>query len=470
MNSQYVHRNREIEEGLLSTCVTLGRRAMQRITINLEPSDFYVSENREVWTVLKKLFVSGSEIDVRIVEDSYRKTYGRELSNALVEIYIGLISNWFFNCTPVHVNDYARILKEHSVSRQSMLTMKQGVGNIENKVDTDDVNTEVITSLSSLREELMITDSLGMGDSFNLAMSEIGSKMSGNIKTVGTGISAIDERIGGFHPGEFIIIAGRPSMGKSDVALNIARNNAQGGLHCQFQSLEMVIQMAMFRLFSLETGVFRNKYRSGELSDQDIQITKEAKSRIMNLSLSIIAPGRISVKKIRSLALDEKARNGLSLLLVDHLSYINASGGGNREQEVAAISGGLKSIAQELNIPVICVSQLSRAAEVRDNPIPLLADLRESGAIEQDADIVIFPFRESYYENRKKGKGQEFTTNPQQDHLDFHVLKHRNGETCVIKDVGYNRGTGHIGLGSAPIVREKPVSDNEYYPPEWDNV
>lgn len=468
MNSKFW--NEEIEEGLIATCLALGREAIGCINVILEPEDFYNKDHKTLWGIIRKLYLDGEEIDRIIVRDRLLKQTGIDLRDFFKIIYAEMISNYWFNSTPVHVNSYAKIVKEYSVSRRSALTMKSGAHQIEVKEDTREVNTEVINSLSSLRDELSITEVHNIGDSFGLAMSELSDKMSGRLKTVKTGIDAIDNKIGGFNSGEFIIIAGRPSMGKSDVALNIARNNAMNGVCTQFQSLEMSMTMAMFRLLSLETGVFRNKYRSGNLEHNDVVITEQAKDRIMKLSLSLVAPGQIKLSKLRSIAIDERARNGLGLLMIDYIGYIVAEGGKNREQEVSAISRGLKDLAQELDIPLICVSQLSRAAEIRDNPIPQLSDLRDSGAIEQDCDIAIFPFRESYYENRKKGKDNMIVTDPQNDHLDLYVLKHRNGETCVIKDVSYNRGTGHIGIGEGHIIRINPLPNTGYYPPEWDIV
>ena len=463
-----MNRNEEIEEGLIATCVALGRVAVKRIDVNLEPVDFFNQKHKVLWGIIKRLYLAGDEIDVLILVDALMNEQKELLSNYFPILYARSISNYWFNCTPVHVNTYAKKIKEYSVSRRSALTMKGGVYKIETTQDADEVNTGVINTLSSLKDELSVTEVRGIGDSYDSAITELIAKMSGDLKVVNTGIEAVDSKIGGFYPGEFIIVAGRPSMGKSDVAMNIARNNAMAGVKAQFQSLEMNNAMAMFRLLSLETGVFRNKYRSGTLSSDDLIVTQEAKERILKLSLSLIAPGQITLSKIRSLAIEERAKNGLQLLVIDYIGYIIAERGKNREQEVATISKGLKYLAQELNIPLICVSQLSRAAEIRDNPIPQLSDLRESGSIEQDCDIAIFPFRESYYENRKKNKNNMIETDPQNDHLDLYVLKHRNGETCVIKDVSYNRGTGHIGMGEGHIIRVEPLQNTKDYPDDWD--
>jgi len=257
---------------------------------------------------------------------------------------------------------------------------------------------------------------------------------SGKVVSLATGIQQVDALLGGLYPTQFILIAGRPSLGKSDVALNIAVNIAKGGGRSLFMSLEMSRQVVMTRVSCLFTNIYRGKHFSGVLTDFERGILRDAEETIKSLPLEII-DGSMSTSQIVSYARESHRKKPLSCLVVDYIGLIAPDGkSASREQEVSQISVALKRLAQELNIPVIAISQLNRGLEFRDDKRPKLSDLRDSGSLEQDADIVMLLYRESYYDRENADNT-----------IEIDVAKNRNGEILALKNIHYDRGIGRIG-------------------------
>jgi replicative DNA helicase len=238
-----------------------------------------------------------------------------------------------------------------------------------------------------------------------------------------TGWQFLDKYIGGYNEGELIIIAGRPGMGKTAFAMSLGIDFAKLGNHVLFFSLEMSIPQLAKRIISHEADVPNYKVRNGQLSHRDIEEVLDFYNNRLDFDFHIDDTAGISIETIRAKAADHKNRHGLDLLIVDYIQLIQGVGQ-NREQEIASISRGLKLISKESKCTVMGLAQLSRAVEHRQDKRPFMSDLRESGAIEQDADVVMFPYRPAYYEQGPK--------RPMEDDAEIIIGKNRNGETCYI--------------------------------------
>ena len=276
---------------------------------------------------------------------------------------------------------------------------------------------------------------------------------SGKAVALPTGIHQLDKLIGGLYPAQFILIAGRPSLGKSDVALNIAVNISKAGGRSLFMSLEMSRQVVMTRVSCLFSNIYRGKHFSGVLTDFELGVLRDAEEEIKALPLEII-DGSMSTSQIVSYARESHRQKPLTCLVVDYIGLIAPDGkSASREQEVSQISVALKRLAQELNIPVIAISQLNRGVEFRDEKRPKLSDLRDSGSLEQDADIVMLLYRESYYDRASTD-----------DTMEIDVAKNRNGEVMVLSGITYNRGIGRIGdqQGHQPKSSPEPIEENPF--------
>jgi len=245
-----------------------------------------------------------------------------------------------------------------------------------------------------------------------IQMAEVAFKRDSHIVGVTTGFLDIDKKLGGLHPSDLIILAGRPSMGKTALATNIAFNAAQAalkgesgsGAHVAFFSLEMSSEQLALRLLGQETGIASDRIRRGAITQTDFPKFVDVSRTLSKLPLFIDDTPGLTVSALRTRARRLQRQQGLGLIVIDYLQLMTASRsqGDNRVQEISEVTRGLKNLAKELNVPIVALSQLSRAVEQRDDKRPQLADLRESGSIEQDADVVMFVYREEYYVSRQK--------------------------------------------------------------------
>jgi len=277
--------------------------------------------------------------------------------------------------------------------------------------------------------------------------AEIAYQRDSQIVGCTTGLRDLDKSLGGLHPSDLIIMAGRPSMGKTGLATNIGFNAALAhlekneGASVAFFSLEMSAEQLALRLLAQETGIPSDRIRRGELSKQDFPKFVEASRRISEIPLFIDDTPALSIAALRSRARRLQRQQGLGLIIIDYLQLLQGNTRtDNRVQEISEISRGLKALAKELHVPVIALSQLSRAVEQRDDKRPQLSDLRESGSIEQDADVVVFIYREEYYEARKEPdeNSDQHEAWAQKmskiyNHADLIIAKQRHGPIGTIK-------------------------------------
>ena len=252
------------------------------------------------------------------------------------------------------------------------------------------------------------------------------SRSNNHVTGLETGFLDLDYKTSGFQNSDFILIAARPSMGKTAFALNICEYMAfRKNLPCALFSLEMSSEQLMNRLISLESRVDSQKIRTGKLSDDDWSRVVEASGIIANSGLIIDDTPGIGLAEFRSKARKYKLDTDIKIIFIDYLQLMAGNGraGENRQQEISDISRALKSLARELNIPIVALSQLNRSVETREDHRPMLSDLRESGAIEQDADVVMFIYRDDYYHKDTEDKGV----------AEIIIAKQRNGPIGTTK-------------------------------------
>ncbi len=280
----------------------------------------------------------------------------------------------------------------------------------------------------------------------------------GGLAGLSTGLVDLDRQLGGLHPSDLLILAGRPSMGKTALATNIAFNVARsyawepqpdgtrktvsGGV-VAFYSLEMSAEQLAMRILADASGVSGDKLRKGEIDASEFGRLRDAAIEIQEAPLYVDATGGLSIAKLTARARRLKRSVGLDLIVIDYLQLVTTDGGGrdsNRVQEVSAITGGLKALAKELNVPVLALSQLSRQVENREDKKPQLSDLRESGSIEQDADAVMFVYREAYYLGRtepREGTPEHMTWQEEMDKIanlaEVIIGKQRHGPIGTVK-------------------------------------
>lgn len=305
--------------------------------------------------------------------------------------------------TSANVKSYANIVRDKAVLRR-LIKVNEDIANTcyvgKEPLETILANTE--KTIFNLLQNRTSGDFVPIRQVAMNVLEKIeeASKNQGTVTGLSTGFIDLDYKTSGFQPSDFILIAARPSMGKTAFVLNVVDHIAvKKGNPCMVFSLEMSKEQLVNRMLSMESNVDSQKLRTGTLSDSDWDAVVEGIGIIGNSKLIIDDTPGISIMELRSKCRKMKLEYGLSVVMIDYLQLMSGSGksGENRQQEISDISRSLKALARELNAPVIALSQLSRACETRQDHRPMLSDLRESGAIEQDADVVMFIYRDDYY-------------------------------------------------------------------------
>lgn len=385
--------------------------------------DFYVDRHKEVFDAIVFLYNSGEPIDYISLSNRLKLNgvydkidAGRFLMRLIDEVP---------STDPASVKHYATIVRDKSELRQ-LIAVTEGITATcyRGDNDIDDIigmAEQGIINITQSRTAKGLTP-LGVYIEQSIDRIEELSKTDGDLTGITTGFIDIDKRTSGLHSSELILIAARPGMGKTSFALNIAQNAAIKGDACvAIFSLEMPgIQIAN-RMLSSQANVDSASIKTGDIKDEDWGKLGEAMALLAESKIYIDDSSNITASEIGAKCRKLKMERGLDMVIIDYLQLMSASGrsAGNRQQEISEISRTLKVLANDLEIPIIALSQLSRAVEKRETKEPVLSDLRESGAIEQDADMVMFLYREGYYDPE--------TEEPNKVKVKFD--KHRNGET-----------------------------------------
>ena len=367
----------------------------------LSPDDFYSRQYGVLFSCMAELFNEGKPIDLVTVQE---KLKGRDMPPEFsgFEFAKSIMDNV---PTSANVKSYAEIVHEKAVKRRLIQVNEE----IANTCYAD--QEEMDTVLSETEEKIFrVLQARGAAEFVPIDQVTINvmeriqeAYMSGAPVTgIPTGFIDLDNRTSGMQPSDLILIAARPSMGKTAFVLNLVEHAAlKKRLSCMIFSLEMSKEQLVNRLLSMESGVDAQKIRTGQLTPSDFEMLLEAAVRVSGSPNLLIddTPG-ISITELRSKCRKRKLESGLDMIIIDYLQLMSGSGGrssDSRQQEIAEISRSLKALAREMKAPVIALSQLSRACESRPDHRPMLSDLRESGAIEQDADVVMFLYRDDYY-------------------------------------------------------------------------
>ncbi len=427
--------NLDAEKSVIGS-MFLSKYALQTVIEELHKEDFYLDAHGYIFEVVKFLTDLGTPIDITTVTAELDKR--KILGNVGGVEYLTEIIN--FVPTAANVNEYIKIVYNSSLRRNLIETAT--------KIASDGFNsTDSVGDLLDNAEKQMFdviknrkgTEFRTIQDVLFKAQSDLEklSSQTGEITGVPSGFYDLDKITSGFHENELIIIAARPAMGKTAFALNLAVNIAVNAKKTvALFNMEMGAEQLISRMLASVGQIEMNKLRTGRLEHQDWKRVNEAISRLADCKMFIDDTPGMTVSEIRAKCRRlANSKDGLDIVIIDYLQLISGSAkyAGQRQQEVSEISRSLKTMAMELNIPVIALAQLSRSVESREDKRPLLSDLRESGSIEQDADIVAFLYRDDYY--NKEAAIDESTSKSE-----FIMGKHRNGPTATI-DLIFKRNT-----------------------------
>ncbi len=362
-------------------------------------SDFYQSQYGIMFEAMVELFNEGKPVDLITVQDRLKeKDVPPEVSSLdFVRDVMNTVP------TSVNVKSYANIVREKAVLRR-LIKVNENIANTcyVGKESLEQILADTEKSIFDLLQSRNSGEFVPIRQvALNvLEKIEIASKTQGTVTGIPTGFIDLDYKTSGLQPSDFVLIAARPSMGKTAFVLNLVDHVAvRKGLPCMVFSLEMSKEQLVNRMLAMESNVDSQKLRTGNLTDSDWDAIVEGIGVIGNSKLIIDDTPGISITELRSKCRKMKLEHGLSMIIIDYLQLMSGSGknGENRQQEISEISRSLKALAREMNAPVVALSQLSRACETRTDHRPMLSDLRESGAIEQDADVVMFLYRDDYY-------------------------------------------------------------------------
>lgn len=445
--------NLEAEQAVLAA-VLMNNRALERISDFLKAEHFSHPAHQEIYKLAERQFAAGIPFDI-ITAKNYLDQQGTLESVGGVDYLTQLAGA---GATVVNVEQYARIVYDNALRRELIelgqsITDNAFVEDLDNPVTTQiEVAEQKLFNLASAGESKREVAPIATALAGALKEAEVAYKADGKLSGLTTGLNALDKSISGLHHSDLIIIAGRPAMGKTTLAMNIAFNAANAILSGRaneqykgavvFFSLEMSQEQLAARVLSSQSKIPATAMREGSFSDEDFLKMTQYAQAISRVPLFIDDTPGMSVPMIRTRArrLARKC-GGIALIVIDYLQLMTSPGGrknDNRVQEISEITRGLKMLAKELDVPVIALSQLSRSVENRDDKRPQLADLRESGSIEQDADIVMFTYREEYYlENRDPSQRISGNTNANIQESYQKRLERARGKADVI--IGKNR-------------------------------
>ncbi len=455
----------DLEEVVLGAMM-IDKKGVDEVIDILHPDVFYKDAHRYVYEAIFKLFETSEPVDLLTVSAQLKKD-GR-LESIGGDFYLIKLTQKV--ASSAHIEFHARIILQKYIQR-SLIKISNEI--IE---DAYDDGTDVFDLLDNAESKLYDVTQGNLKRSAETAQNlviqakkrieEIANKEG--LSGIPSGFDNVDKLTSGWQPSDLIIVAARPGMGKTALTLSMARNMAvNSGIPVAFFSCEMSSVQLITRLISSETGLSSEKLRTGRLEKHEWEQLNVKVKALENAPLFIDDTPSLSIFDLRAKARRLASQHGIKLIIIDYLQLMTAGSnqkGGNREQEISTISRNLKALAKELNVPVIALSQLSRAVETRGgSKRPILSDLRESGAIEQDADIVSFIYRPEYY---KIDEWDDEERTPTQGQAEFIVAKHRNGglDTIRLKFVGNLGKFDNLDDFDSPFEFQSKMNANEANP------
>lgn len=420
--------NLEAEQAVLGA-MFLSKSALEKTVEILKESSFYSNKNGKIFSALKALDERKIPIDITTLTEELKS---KNLINEIGGVeYLTEVLDSVPNAA--NVDYYTKIIEDKATLRElieratEITTMGYNEENSVNET-VEEAEKKILGIIKNKRStEFKTIQDVMKTTERNL---EVLSESKGEITGVPTGWMDIDKITSGFHENELIIIAARPAMGKTAFALNLATHVAtHTNKSVALFNLEMGAEQLAVRILASLGQIDQTKLRTGNLQNEDWKRVTEAISQLQNAKLYMDDTPGITIGEIRAKCRRlANSENGLGIVIIDYLQLISTNGkyGANRQQEVSDISRALKTMAMELKVPVIALAQLSRAVEQREDKRPIMSDLRESGSIEQDADIVSFLYREDYYNKQARDDSQTSIS-------EFIIGKHRNGPTATIE-------------------------------------
>lgn len=410
----------EAEQAVLGSML-IDPRCIPTVIEALKPDDFYMETDRLIYDTIHQMFLGGRPIDPVTVLDEMKSLGYKEAARR--ELFLQIIET---TPTSSNVSEYAAIVRSKSMLRELQKVSSEIIALTRSEEESAD-------TVADLAEQKIYAVRQGREvqgfSSINEAIQEVYAHLDemaanpGKLPGLPTGFSQLDQYIGGLSKSDLILLAARPGMGKTAIALNMAVNAAKrSGKTVVIFQLEMSREQLATRMLSSEALIDSKKLRMGSLDDIDWERMAGAAESLQSMSILIDENSGITVPEM--MAKCRRVGSKLGLIVIDYLQLMHTPKRmDNRVQEVAEISRSLKIMAKELNVPVLCCSQLSRGPESRQNKRPMLSDLRESGSIEQDADIVLFIYRDDYYNDQSENRNC----------AELIVAKNRHGETGTVE-------------------------------------
>jgi replicative DNA helicase len=448
--------NLNIERAVLSA-VIFDPETYEEIAAKLKPHDFYLPFHQHVFAAMEELSVEEKPLDDEFLR-SKLNSMGKFDEVAMLDL---------LSANPItNTSAYLKEIKAKS-SKRALATLATEIKKvtIEDDLPAEDVMNLVEKKLYEITQN-STSDDFRESKEITLAMmAEIERlKALGNSKLIGTdtGFRNLNDKTSGFGKGDLVIIAARPAMGKTAFVLNMALKAIERNEGVAFFSLEMPAEQLMLRLLSAKTSIPLQALRVGDLKDEQWSDLSAATQDLASKKLFVDDGGYATIHHVRSKLRKLKGQHPeISVAIIDYLQLMSGEGREGRQQEVSEISRGLKQLARELQIPIIALSQLNRGVESRDNKRPMLSDLRESGAIEQDADIILFVYRDDVYreaqekekEMKAKAEGKEYTSEfrkkPEED-AEIIIGKQRNGPTGTVNLIFQKNFTRFVDAPNGP--------------------
>jgi replicative DNA helicase len=401
-------------------CLMLDKDAIIKIGDIVSADHFYDEKNKQIFEAILDLYTKNTSVDILTVTDWL------EEKKLLDKVGGSSYLTQLVNAVPsaAHVTHYAYIVRKKGTLRKLI----QAAGEISNiafkeEGEMEDILDDAEQKLFNISQKHLKQNFVSIGNILHATFERIDElhREKGKLRGLATGYVDLDNLLGGLQKSDLVVLAARPSMGKTSLALDIMRNVAVNAkVPVGIFSLEMSKDQLVDRLLSSQSDVNLWKIRTGHLNEDDFDNIGKAMGELSESPIFIDDAAGSNIMEIRTKARRLQSEHGVGLIVVDYLQLMEGRNQENRVQEVSEISRALKLLARELNVPVLALSQLSRGVENRPDKIPQLADLRESGSIEQDADVVMFIYREEMY----KGKDSK------RPHIaEIHIKKHRNGPT-----------------------------------------
>ncbi|PIT70041.1 replicative DNA helicase [Bartonella tribocorum] len=467
--------NIEAEQALLGA-IFINNDSLDRVSDFLKPEHFFEPLHQKIYDILSHLIKTGKLVDPVTIKPHIQME--EKIGDITVYQYVVRLAKEAV--TIINAEDYGRVIYDLFI-RRSLINLGTEVVNTAFDAPVELTPAQQIETVENQLFKLAEKGKYGGGfENFNeaikkaLDMASAAKQRSSQLSGIATHIKTLDEKMGGLQASDLIILAGRPGMGKTSLATNIAFNIAnaynhngnteenEGGI-VGFFSLEMSSEQLATRIISEQTEVSSSDIRRGHISDEQFSKIIRAVNQLQKAPLYIDQTGGISITQLAARARRLKRQHGLDVLIIDYIQLMTSSSkrsSENRVQEITEITTGLKALAKELNIPIIALSQLSRQVENRTDKRPQLSDLRESGSIEQDADIVLFVYREEYYFKNEEPKLGTLEHEKWQDEMDKIM-----GKADVIVAKQRHGPTGIVSLAfQSDFTRFSDLADSNYLP------